>query len=110
MFQKFFRRSVPPSPPLPPIVEEDSGAIDKQVKRLAREIYKTNTLAESQVEQTRQAMEMMRAALEELQTTQKNSKDVMQSVRVDAIKALFPVVDSVEAGLVSGAALLDNLT
>jgi molecular chaperone GrpE len=107
MFQKLFRRSSPlASPPQPNGLED----IDKQVKRLAKEIYKTNTLAESQVEQTRQAVELVKAALGELQNTQRSNQDAVQAVRIDAVKALFPVIDSVEAAINSGSTMLNTFT
>jgi molecular chaperone GrpE len=105
MLQKLFRRT-----PVQ-VADQESGLaeIDKQVKRLAREIYKTNTLAESQLEQNRQAAAVMKATLETLQASQKNSQEAAQAIRVDAVKALFPVIDSVEAGITSGALLLSTL-
>src|SRR5215469_1711738 len=110
MFQNLFRRtSPPPSEPDPNPQELTITDIDKQVKRLAKELFKTNTLAEAQTEQTRQAVELMKAMLGELQKEQKSNQDAVQAVRVDTVKALFPVVDSIEAGINSGAMLLKGL-
>lgn len=52
---------------------------------------------------------MMKATLDELQASQKASQEATQALRVDAVKALFPVIDSVEAGISSGAMLLSTL-
>jgi molecular chaperone GrpE len=107
MLQKLFR---PPQPPEPTAEELALADIDKQIKRLAKELFRTNTLAESQTEQTRQAVEVMKAMLSERQKEQKSSQEAVQAVRVDTVKALFPVVDSIEAGISSGATLLKALT
>lgn len=111
MLQKLFRRT-PAAPPTPErgVQGNNLAEIDKQIKRLAKELYKTNTLAESQTEQTRQAVELMKASLSELQNAQKGNLDAVQAVRVEVVKALFPVIDSVEAGISSGTVLLSTLT
>src|SRR5579859_693107 len=104
MLANFFKRPAPKpaQPPEPSQLETDVADLDKQVKRLAKELFKTNTLAESQMEQTRQAVELMKASLAELQSEQKSNKDAIQAVRVDAVKVLFPVIDSIESGVRSG--------
>lgn len=110
MFQRLFRRAAP-TQAADQAQEKKIGLadIDKQVKRLAKELYKVNTLAEAQLDQNRQAALLMKAALDELQTGQKSNQEAVQAVRVDAVKALFPVIDSIEAGITSGAQLLSTL-
>lgn len=110
MFQKLFRRTSQAPEPITQDNDDTLADIDKQIKRLAKELFKTNTLAESQTEQTRQAVDLMKAMLGELQKEQKSNQDAIRAVRVDTVKALFPVVDSIEAGISSGASLLKGLT
>jgi molecular chaperone GrpE len=73
--------------------------IDKQLKRLSKEVYKANTLTEAQLEQTKQALAQSQEAYEELS---KARKEPPSRERLDLIKALFPVIDSIEAGIESG--------
>src|SRR5215218_5612067 len=69
--------------------------IDKQLKRLSKEVYKANTLTEAQLEQTKRALTQSEHAYEELS---KARKEPPSRERLDLIKALFPVIDSIEAG------------
>jgi molecular chaperone GrpE len=86
--------------------ETDSVELDKQVKRLARESFKMNTLVEAQSEQTQQALQTAQAALDDLRQSQ---TDAIRQARLDLIKALLPVLDGIEAGLRSGAAQIKAL-
>ncbi len=71
------------------------------LKRLSREQYKTNTLAEQQHDQTRQALELAQQTLDELKAAQAAQ---VQAARLEVVEALFPVIDSVDAAIRSGAA------
>jgi molecular chaperone GrpE len=84
----------------------DPAELDKQVRRLAREFYKANTLAETQSEQTRQALDMAQRALDGLQQERDR---IARQAKLDLIEALLPVVDGIEAGLKSGAAQVKML-
>lgn len=75
----------------------DAGA---EIKRLSREQYKANTLAEQQAEQTKRAIEQSQQALDELKRQQEERE---RHARLEVITALLPVMDSIEAGIASGA-------
>lgn len=81
--------------------ETDLIELDKQVKRLSRELFKANTLVEAQSEQMQHALATTQNALAELRQQQENN---IRQARLDLIKALLPVLDGIEAGLKSGAA------
>ena len=96
----WFRRfRAKPTPP--PATENtvDLNEIDKQIKRLSKELYKSNTLIESQTGQTRQTVEALQSALNRL--AEERTSNLSQA-RVSVIKTLLPVIDSIEAGLQSG--------
>lgn len=80
--------------------EADEAELDKQVKRLSRELFKTNTLVETQSEQTQQALATTQTALKDLAHQQVVA---VQQAKLDLIKTLLPVLDSIDAGLKSGA-------
>jgi molecular chaperone GrpE len=80
--------------------EEDKAELDKQIKRLSREVFKTNTLVEAQSEQNQQALAAAQAALHDLRQQQGAA---IQQAKLDLIKALLPVLDGIDAGLRSGA-------
>ena len=104
---KWFQRPKPDR--LSPVSTEpviDLNEIDKQLKRLSKEVYKSNTLVESQAGQTRQTVEALQSALNRLTEERVGSLSV---ARVSVIKALFPVIDSIEAGLDSGQSQLASL-
>jgi molecular chaperone GrpE len=73
--------------------------MDTQVKRLARETYRANTVAEMQAEQNKQSLETLQALLSEKDAQQKQA---VQTARLEMARALMPAVDSIEAGLYSG--------
>ncbi len=105
----FFQRLLKPVPsPAPQPVGEpppDPAELDKQIKRLAKELYRWNTLAETGSEQTRQAIEGAQSALNVL------ARERAASARIDIklIRALFPVLDGVEVALGSGLAQIETL-
>ncbi len=80
--------------------EIDEFELDKQIKRLSRELFKTNTLVETLSEQTQQALATTQTTLDNLHQQQ---TEAVQQAKLDIIKALLPVLDSIEAGLRSGA-------
>jgi molecular chaperone GrpE len=80
--------------------------IDRQLKRLSKEVYKSNTLAEAQLEQTKRALDQSQLAYGELSNAR---KEPPSRERVDLIKALFPVIDSIEAGIESGKTQIQTI-
>lgn len=80
--------------------EGGEAELDKQIKRLSRELFKTNTLVEAQSEQNQQALAAAQAALNDLRQQQATA---VQQAKLDLIKALLPVLDGIDAGLKSGA-------
>ncbi len=111
IFQRLFKRDAPA--PIPPASEPlpDLNELEKQIKRLAKELYKWNTLAEAQTEQTRQALDNAKLTLNalELERVAASAKVVTtveapNNNNLKLIQALFPVLDSIEAGITSGVA------
>ena len=80
--------------------DDGLAAIEKQIARLGREQFKTNTLAEAQGER-------LAAALESLQQTvagqEESRRSVVRAARLETLKSLLPVLDGLEAGLRSGS-------
>ncbi len=79
--------------------DDTEEALDKQLKRLSREVFKANTLFEAQSEQTQKALETAQSALGDLGEQQTTA---VQQARLEMVRALLPVLDSIEAGLKSG--------
>jgi len=94
-----------PTKPARPAEPTDPTELDKQIKRLSKELYRWNTLVESQTEQTRTALEGTQNALAAL------SRERAASSKSDGklIKALFSVLDNVEIALASGMAQIEVL-
>lgn len=89
----------------PPTAGErlDLAEVDKQIKRLAKEVYRVNTLTEAQNEQSRQATDDLRQLLAKIeQERTETAQDAARQARLEVIKALLPVLDSVEDGILSG--------
>jgi molecular chaperone GrpE len=80
--------------------------LEKQIKRLAKEVYKTNTLTETQAGQTAQAVEQTGQTLAALADERER---IAQQARLEVIKALMPVLDSVESGIASGVKQLQAI-
>jgi molecular chaperone GrpE len=78
----------------------DLMELDRQIKRLSREVYKANMLSQTQADQTRQALDSAQQALESL--NQERDK-IARTARYEVIRALLPVLDGIEAGITSGA-------
>lgn len=85
---------------------ESRNGIEGDIKRLSREQYRANTLAEQQHEQTRQALDLAEQMLEELKAEHEKQ---ISAARLEVIKELFPVLDSIEAGVTSGVAQIKAL-
>lgn len=101
--EKLKNGATPDSQPLP---TADFEEIDKQIKRLAKELYKANTLSEAQAEQTQQTLALMQRMLDE---KKRESEEAARRARLDLVQALFPVLDSIEAGIKSGFAQVKML-
>jgi len=96
------RFQTPPVVPLPD--EADPAEIEKQLKRLSKELYKWNTLAEAQTAQQQQAFERaLGHARDSLQVLTQERESIASRERLSLVKALFPVIDSIEAGIASGS-------
>ena len=95
-FRRFGSKSAPSSTTETTVYLNE---IDKQIKRLSKELFKSNTLIESQTGQTRQTVEALQSALNRL--AEERTSNLSQA-RVSVIKTLLPVIDSIEAGLQSG--------
>ncbi|MBN1310064.1 MAG: nucleotide exchange factor GrpE [Anaerolineae bacterium] len=83
-----------------------NGDASAEVKRLSREQYKANTLNEQQLEQTRKALEQSQQALDELK---RQYEEQERRARLDVVTDLFPVLDSIESGVTSGAVQIKTL-
>jgi len=77
----------------PPLTLAD---LEKQVKRLAKEIYKGNALTESAIEQNRETLAVLQAANTTAHT------DEIAAARFELAQAILPVVDAIQAGLQTG--------
>lgn len=110
VFQRLLRRFQKPIP-VPPIKDEaDPAEIEKQLKRLSKELYKWNTLAETQQTQQQQAADRaLNHARESLDALTQERDAIANRERLSLIKALFPVIDSIEAGIASGQVQLQTL-
>ena len=90
-------------------VHDDLSDVEKQVKRLAKELYKTNLLADDTAPPA-PSTEDLQTLLAQLQqeTTEQHQADITEA-RLDVVKAFIPVIDAVEAGLQSGVRQLKQL-
>lgn len=91
-------------------VHDDLSDVEKQVKRLAKELYKTNLMtddtAPSQTTAS-QDLQMLLGQWQQESTTQQQAS--ITEARLDVVKAFIPVIDAVEAGLQSGVRQLNQL-
>ncbi len=85
----------------PPLTLED---LQKQVKRMAKEVYKANALAESAIEANR---ETLAALHEELEAAQ--AEDVAVA-RLELATTLLPVADGIAVGLQAGASQVEAVS
>lgn len=79
--------------------------LEKQVKRSGREQYRANSLAETQQEQTRETLELLRSESERYQEQLQEACDV---ARLEVLQELLPTLDALDEALRSGRALLAN--
>lgn len=110
--QRFLSRfQTPVTVPVPPLRDEaDPAEIEKQLKRLSKELYKWNTLAETQTAGHQQSFERaLSHARDSLAVLTQEREALATRERLSLIKALFPVIDSIEAGIASGRAQLRGL-
>ncbi len=77
----------------------DLTRLEKQVSKLGREQYKANTLAQAQAERLDAALEALQTALARQEAAQ---QEAVRQARLKVLKSLLPVLDGLEAGLVSG--------
>jgi molecular chaperone GrpE (heat shock protein) len=87
-------------------VHDGLNDVDKQVRRLAKELYKTNLMSEagaSSPDDTAASRDDIAELLQQLQqqTTAEQQKAIREA-RLDVMQAFVPVIDSIEAGLRSG--------
>jgi molecular chaperone GrpE len=85
-------------------VDDGLSGLDNQVKRLAKELYKSNLMNDDN------ASEDIHTLFQQLRKeySQQQEKAVIQA-RLEVAKALLPVIDAVEAGLRSGVHQLRQL-
>lgn len=90
-------------------VHDNLTDVEKQVKRLAKELYKTNLMNDANGSQA-PAHEDIQALLTQLQQDNaEHQQDAIHDARLDVVKAFIPVIDAVEAGLYSGIRQLKQL-
>ncbi|NJP07040.1 MAG: nucleotide exchange factor GrpE [Chloroflexaceae bacterium] len=87
-------------------------ALEKQIGRSGREQLKANTLTETQQEQLTQALEQLRATdqrrNEEMAALRKQQENIRTQARLDLIRSLLPVLDSMDEAIRAGQQLLDQ--
>lgn len=77
--------------------------VEKLVKRLAKEIYKSNALAENAIHQHQATLDTFKGQLEAQSATQAQASAVeAKNARLELAKAMLPVVDAIEAGIQTG--------
>jgi molecular chaperone GrpE (heat shock protein) len=80
--------------------------VDKQVRRLAKELYKTNLMNEasgSSADDAAASRDDIAELLQQLQQeTTTAQQQAIREARLDVMQAFIPVIDSIEAGLRSG--------
>lgn len=93
-------------------LHESLDKAEKQIARAGKELFKTNSLGEAQLQSVKTLLEQLREAdaqrdreltelREELNTTHTQG-------RLDVIKKLLPVIDGLSEALTSGQQLLDD--
>lgn len=75
------------------------AALEKQLGKLGRELYKANTLAEAQAERLQSTLETLQATIGRQQLAQ---EEAVGKAKLGILEALLPVLDGLEAGLKSG--------
>jgi molecular chaperone GrpE (heat shock protein) len=90
---RFNRSEQTPQDTEPPLT---LGDLQKQIKRLAKEIYKGNALTESALDENRETLD----ALREQRTN--FYADEIAVARLELAQSMLPVVDAIQAGLKTG--------
>jgi molecular chaperone GrpE len=95
-------------------VHDGLNDVDKQVKRLAKELYKTNLMNEAGASSTDDNTAASRDDIAELlqqlqQQTTAEQQTAIREARLDVMQAFIPVIDSIEAGLRSGVRQLRQI-
>ncbi len=83
-------------------VHGDVTDVEKQVKRLAKELYKTNLMREADEPQTAPQDDLQAILTEVKQNLSEQQQDAIAQARLELVEAFIPVIDAVEAGLTSG--------
>lgn len=106
-------RSEPLARPAP-VVQPESGPPDsepayeltEQVRKLAKTQFKTNTLQEAQLAQYQAALESLQKSMEQqeklFQELAKQREEAVQAARLELLKSLLPILDSLDAAFGSG--------
>src|SRR5688572_30582737 len=85
-------------------VDSSLEDVDNQVKRLAKELYKTSLLNEANSHEDVQALfQTLREDYERRQ------QQAVTQARLEVVQAFLPAIDAVEAGLRSGVSQLKQL-
>jgi molecular chaperone GrpE (heat shock protein) len=86
----------------------------EQLGRLVRVQYKANALQETQLDQQRETMDTLQAAIarqeEMIAALQQNHGREVESARHDLLLAMLPVVDGLEAALANARQQLERLS
>ena len=77
--------------------------LEKQIKRLAKEIYKGNALTESALDSNKETLDVLRVAQSNAQT------DEIAAARFKLAQAMLPVVDAIQSGLQTGKNQVETL-
>ncbi|MDZ4718201.1 MAG: nucleotide exchange factor GrpE [Roseiflexaceae bacterium] len=87
------------------------AGVEKQIGRLGREQFKTNTLAETQAAQLTATLEALRSADErreaELASLRERLRTVQIEARLDIVRSILPALDGIDQALRSGRETLD---
>ncbi len=93
-------------------VREALAGLEKQISRAGREQLKANSLTEAQIEQLTAALEALRAAdarrNEEIAAIREQSRIAQNAIRLEMVRGLFPVIDSLDEAIRSGQRLLEQ--
>jgi molecular chaperone GrpE len=100
-------RSAPLSQPESgPSGSEQAYELTEQVRKLAKSQFKTNTLQESQLAQQQATLESLQKSLEQqeklFQELAKQQEEALEAARLELLKSVLPVLDSLDAAFRSG--------
>jgi molecular chaperone GrpE len=84
--------------------------VDKQLKRFAKEIYRSSALAEDASNKHQETLATLKEQFDAQTATQAEaSAKKAQDARLELAEALLPVVDAVEAGIATGKQQIEEL-